>query len=409
MKIKLLRKIFEYALVICIIVEFNTTYLVFPIVKRCVQILPAFLLLALVLMTKCPRSKVVVYFVALYMACAIPPLLVLNNGVYMSYIKGYVVILPLFWIYLYQRKQMGISRYLSVFYRYSNAMVGLGSISVVMWLLCSIMKRIPITHMFPYAWGPDVTFIPSYYDIYFETQQIFLFGEATWRNTGIFNEGPMYNMVLCVALSIEYFMRPARSKLRIVILVTTIISTFTTTGQLFLVSLLGWHIFTKVGSRHRILMIISVPIILFLINVAGGILMDAKTEVGGEGSVFSRTQDILTCIDVGLSNPLLGVGIISADDMQLWHGRGYGYSNSLFTVFAKGGIYFLLLYIVALLIIPIKYYLNYKNKQWLLTMLFFFFLFTITISYDKYLTLFFIAWGLSNIELQKWHRSRNRL
>lgn len=46
-----IRRILEYAVVFCIILEFNTAYLIFPVVKRIIQIFPAIILVCLILMS----------------------------------------------------------------------------------------------------------------------------------------------------------------------------------------------------------------------------------------------------------------------------------------------------------------------------------------------------------------------
>ena len=86
-------------------------------------------------------------------------------------------------------------------------MVIIAVASLVMWFLCSILQVVPATSFFPYEWGSSIDFIPTYWGVYFETQSIAPLGEKIWRNTGIFNEGPMYNMALCVAFIIEYFIQ----------------------------------------------------------------------------------------------------------------------------------------------------------------------------------------------------------
>lgn len=57
MKTTVIRRILEYLLVFCIILEFNTPYLIFPEVKRMIQVFPIFILLGLLKggKTKCDK------------------------------------------------------------------------------------------------------------------------------------------------------------------------------------------------------------------------------------------------------------------------------------------------------------------------------------------------------------------
>lgn len=401
MKTKTIRKILEYMLVTCIILEFNTTYCVFPIIKRIAQILPLLILILLILLNNKRVPKTWGY-IAIYMMGCIFPLLTIGNDKYVAYCFRYIMLLPLLWFYLSQQKETNINAYLSLPLKLSNVITVIAIISIVMWLLCSIMAIIPTTFMIPYDWTPGVYFIPSYYNIYFETQHTYLLGQQVWRNSGIFNEPPMHNMILCTAFAIEYFIRPQKSKLRISILTFAIISTFTTTGQLFLIAITGWHIYKNIGKRYRPLLIIVTPIILGIIYIAGSMIMESKIKSGGEESVDLRSEDIAYCFEVGMQNPIMGIGIIPSENDMTWRGAQIGRSNSLFAVFARGGIYMLTLYISALVIIPILYYRKYKDSNWMMMMICYFGIFTITISYINLLTFLFLAWGLSNIDIKKY-------
>ncbi|MCD8291999.1 MAG: hypothetical protein LUC91_10935 [Prevotella sp.] len=365
--------------------------------------MPVFLLIVLILMSHYSIKKSINVYVLFYLVGAIVPMYALENGAYLGYIKSFVAILPLLWIYLSLRKSVGTSAYLSIFLKYSNLMVVLAVISLIMWLLCSLMHIIPPTARMPYEWAPNKFFIPSYYGIYFETQSIAPFGVKLCRNTGIFNEGPMYNMALCSALILECFIRPVKSKFKISILAITVFSTLTTTGQFFLLFLCGWYLYKKI-IKQRVLLIFMIPLLLYGAFIGGSALMTNKIESGGYGSVNSRSNDIQRCIEIGFEHPLVGVGLVTKERLGGLSGIGkeVGYSNSLFTVFARGGVYSLLLYIGGLLFIPYRYSRKYKDYHWFIAMLCFFLIFTITISYLKYLTLLFLAWGLSNINMVKW-------
>lgn len=402
MKTATIRGTLEYLLIFCIILEFNTPYTVFPTVKHIIQILPIIISLCLILISGYSISKRFNVQILAYGIGALIPMLVIHTHSYLSYIIRFILFMPLLWIYLNLRKEKGIKNYLSLFFKYSNLVIIISFISLVMWLMCSILQIIPPTMLFPYEWAPDTNFITTYLGIYFETQRVLLLGEWVWRNSGIFNEGPMYNMVLCIAFAIDFFMRPCKSKLRLFILTLTIITTFTTTGQFFLIGILGWIFLRKVGYKYRTVLIIILPIFLYIGYLIGSGIMDNKKETGGEKSVDLRSEDITYCLEAGMEYPILGVGLVQGEGEGLWRGQQLGRSNSIFAIFARGGVYVLTLYMGALLLIPYLYYKKNKDIKWLFTMLCFFFIFTITSSYLKYLTFLFMAWGLSNINLKRW-------
>ena len=403
MKTTVIRRILEYLLVFCIILEFNTPYLIFPEVKRMIQVFPIFILLGLLIISNYSITKKVNILVFIYLVGALFPMLALRDHNYPSYIIRYVLILPLLWMYLSHRKEFGSSVYNSLFLKYSNVMVIIAVASLVMWFLCSILQVVPATSFFPYEWGSSIDFIPTYWGVYFETQSIAPLGEKIWRNTGIFNEGPMYNMALCVAFIIEYFIQPFRSKTKLWILAIAIFTTFTTTGQFFLMGIGIWSVFNRMGRRYRILLLLVVPILLYFGYVVDGTLLANKKATGGEDSMNLRTEDITWCMEAGMEHPMLGVGLTLREGESLWHGKTLGRSNSLFAVFARGGLFVLILYIGALLLIPYLYYRKYKDPKWFYAMFCFFLVFTVTVSFLNYLTLLFIAWGMSNINLKCWN------
>lgn len=273
-----IRRILEYAVVFCIILEFNTAYLIFPVVKRMIQIFPAIILVCLILMSNYSIRKKVNGWLFVYWVGSLIPMFVINEHGYISYILHYVIILPLLWIYLSLRKEIGYKSYLSLFFCFSNMMVILACISLAMWLSCSILQIFPPTGLFPYEWAPNVNFIPTYWGIYFETQSVAPLGEWVHRNSGIFNEGPMHNMPLCVAFCIEYFLRPVRSKVRLSILTITILTTLTTTGQLFLLLILGLHLYKTFRGKLRAAIIILAPLLLFGGYMAATTLVENKKE-----------------------------------------------------------------------------------------------------------------------------------
>lgn len=403
MKTTVIRRILEYLLVFCIILEFNTPYLIFPEVKRMIQVFPIFILLGLLIISNYSITKKVNILVFIYLVGALFPMLALRDHNYPSYIIRYVLILPLLWMYLSHRKEFGSSVYNSLFLKYSNVMVIIAVASLVMWFLFSILQVVPATSFFPYEWGSSIDFIPTYWGVYFETQSIAPLGEKIWRNTGIFNEGPMYNMALCVAFIIEYFIQPFRSKTKLWILAIAIFTTFTTTGQFFLMGIGIWSVFNRMGRRYRILLLLVVPILLYFGYVVAGTLLANKKATGGEDSMNLRTEDITWCMEAGMEHPMLGVGLTLREGESLWHGKTLGRSNSLFAVFARGGLFVLILYIGALLLIPYLYYRKYKDPKWFYAMFCFFLVFTVTVSFLNYLTLLFIAWGMSNINLKCWN------
>ena len=391
----------EYLLAFFVILEFNTPYSIFHLIKTAYNILPICILFLLILLEiKHLKSKdfacIFIYYIG-----SIFPLLSLSDHAYLAYLRVYILILPMIWMYLIIKKRKGENVYHSLFIKYSNIVVCIAIISLIMWQLGSILHIISPTAQIPNDWTMDgsIRLIPTYYGIYFETQSFSIFGIEAWRNTGIFNEGPMYNMVLCTALLIECFIRNNTSKKRIILLILTIISAATTTGQMFLLMLVFVWIYKNMSRKNKLLLWIVAPIALYGIYTAANSILEEKYAYGaGASSMDIRSGSIIGCINIGLEHPLLGIGLFP--EKLVYSSQILDHSNSLFELFAVGGLYVVALYIIPLVVIPYLCYKKRKNYLWLLTMWGFFILFTITYSQYKYLTLLFVAWGLSNLNMK---------
>lgn len=153
------------------------------------------------------------------------------------------------------------------------------------------------------------------------------------------------------------------------------------------------------SRKNKLLLWIVAPIALYGIYTAANSILEEKYAYGaGASSMDIRSGSIIGCINIGLEHPLLGIGLFP--EKLVYSSQILDHSNSLFELFAVGGLYVVALYIIPLVVIPYLCYKKRKNYLWLLTMWGFFILFTITYSQYKYLTLLFVAWGLSNLNMK---------
>lgn len=390
----------EYILFFLVIIEFNTAYLVYEQLSKFLFYGTSFICLLLLLYRKRTiklEGILVIYFLGSFL-----PLFNVFPGAEKQYIKLYWVILPLFLLYFLSLNRVGFDRITSFLIKYSNIVTILALISLVYWVLGSNIEVIQPTMYVPNTWAGDgVRLIPTYHFVYFETQQTSFMGYETFRNSGIFNEGPMYNMILCTALAMELFLRPRKSLWRIIILAITIVTTFTTTGFLFLILAGAWIVFKFFSQKGRILLLAILPLLAIGVMNFSESIIDDKESSSGESSVRARTTDILTCIEIGLENPILGQGLFTKKAEE-HEGGSYGFSNSLFTVFADGGFYTVFLYVAALVLIPLREMKRFHYVTWPLMMISYFIVFIITISHFKYLTLLLVAFGCTMLQKGKY-------
>jgi hypothetical protein len=385
--------ILEYVLFLLVILEFNTAYLEYEPLKKNLLNVTIFLCLLLLFLIKRPFKLdgiLIVYFLGSFL-----PFLNIYPGAEKHYIKLYWLIIPLFMLYFLSLRRVGFDQITSFLLKYSNIVTLLALISLFYWVFGSNLGLIQPTMYVPNSWkGDGISLIPTYHFIYFETQESSFMGFETVRNSGIFNEGPMYNMILCVALAMELFLRSHKSIWSIIIIWITIVTTFTTTGYLFLTFISAWIIFKFFSQKSRVLLLALLPLLAIGVMTFSDTIMDEKESSSGESSVRARTVDILTCIEVGMENPFLGQGLFTKKAGEN-EGGTYGFSNSLFTLFADGGFYTVFLYLAALVLIPLRDFLSNRQNTWPLMMFAFFLVFTVTASHFNCLTLLFVAFGCS--------------
>lgn len=389
--------ILEYLLVSVIIIEFNTPYLIYDPLKKGLPYIAVFVTLMLVLLTsRIDVNKNNMHYQMLFVFGSLFPLLYAGNKT--KFLLLFVIFIILLWTYLINRKAISQEKYYSLFYRYSNIVSVIAIISFSFWIYASLLERMTPTGVFPSTWteGGFLKFINTYYYIYFETQYYKNDLFECWRNSAIFQEGPMYNMILCTALSIECFLNESKSWFRsfkIIIFIISIISTITTTGQIYLIILcLIYHKKLTGFIKSPILKGVLFSVVVYGMYLAVSFLLEMKTDTtSGERSVDIRNSSINDCIRVGMENPVFGSGIFVKEMAITEH------SNSLFEVFAYGGFYGLLLYVSSFIFIPFLYYLKSKTSNWTLALILYFGVFSITVSEFKLLTLLFIAFGLSRL------------
>lgn len=391
--------IIEYLFVFCIVLDFNTVYREFEWFIKATNILS--LLTITLLLVLNVRNVKLSQTVVLYLCGALIPLFNISTDAISSYVRTFIMMVPFMTLYFQANKKEG--RYYSLLICFCNIMLVEALISLFFWYEGSIQGVVAPNLYMPYDWNPykDFQLIPSFYGIYFETQYSHFLGNDIARNSGIFMEGPMHNMALCVALIIECFIKTKTSIWRMCVFVVAVVTTLTTTGYIFLMLMLMIYVYNHISRRYRVIVLLFLIPMIFLGFLTA---LNIKEEEGGEASLMSRQADIEKCIDVGLENPILGVGVFRKNVIYLSSPDFYGYSNSIFTVFAHGGFYLLTLYISLLFIIPLIRYMSGKDIKWAITLLLFFVVFAITVSHYRMLTFMFLALSLSNIQIKKLHR-----
>lgn len=234
----------------------------------------------------------------------------------------------------------------TVLLKYDDVICVIAAVSVLLWLLGSVMGVIAPTGAVIMNWegtGEDTSY-SSYYNLLLEVQSVpsSFTSRVLYKNTAIFVEAPMYSLHLSLALMIELFVKMNTSKKRCILLVGTIITTFSTSGYLLALFALSLHFFLSSKKKIRqILLILSPLLIITVALVAYQLLFLKLTDLSG----LTRIDDFITGWNVFKSNVLCGIGYDNYEMLQtymsLWRSNSTGMSSSLMLVISYGGMYFI--------------------------------------------------------------------
>ena len=268
--------------------------------------------------------------------------LIIKDGI-LAFIFNIILLLPIFWIVC--RVFYLNNRLVYLLHKYSDIVFIIASISLFFWLAGSLLDIIEPNSYLTSIWADeDGRLINGYYYLYFETQKINLLGFEGWRNTSIFVEGPIFNIVLLVAFVNLLFLDKRSKKsinIKALIILVSIFSVLSTTGIFLSIFILLYKFyFRNKLTRKRIRLLLSLsPVllyatILFLYNLA---LDKAQT-----GSASMRVDDIHAGIIAWLDSPIVGNGYTHLEAifkyMNMSIRPNTGYSNGILSTLVQGGI-----------------------------------------------------------------------
>lgn len=385
--------ILEYVLVTWVALSFYSVYfsnkLFFYVGKKSLAL--EIILLVLCVLTKSQKPQIKIKVVLPYYILAVI-MLAFNTDI-LFFIMNYCILLPLFYIYFsYSSIEKGRFN-CSLLYKFSSVVTIIGAFSFIMWLLVSQLGILRTNIIIPDDWSPFQSYINSYHLVYFETQIDSLLGFEATRNTGFYEEGPVLNLVLCLALGIELFLRENLNKTKALILTITILSTLTTTGQFFL--FISWFVYlyrySYLRKKTSTIILMSFPLMLYAVVE---ILSYIITEKQDTGSYRDRMIMFENTFNAFTENPIGGQGLM------MYKG---GKSNSLMVMLAEGGLLLGGLYILNMVLLPLREFLcNKKNERLFFFAATYFMIFIFTIGYVKSVNLMLLGFFMANL-------SNNRL
>lgn len=282
-----------------------------------------------------------------------------------------------------------------------NMTILLSVVSLFFWILGSNLNIISSTDYLINKWS-DGGVAVSYYNIYFETQRIAIMDNVIIRNSGIFAEAPMWNLILSLALMIQTLFLE-KNNYKTLILVLTILSTVSTTGIYIIGLIMAYKIIFEVSGWKKYIALTLVPILLLVLSF----VWENKSETA---SATIRFDDYRAGFHAWFDNTILGSGFTNGIRvieryMDTSIRVNLGYSNSLFVILAQGGIVLFILYLLPMMVILVKRKYTYDMKCFVILLIV---ILGTTIFVDTYIFAFIIGFMYSIVLIGELDEKNNR-
>ena len=250
-----------------------------------------------------------------------------------------------FIIYLSSLYMSDVRKIITFAEKYSTIVTILAAISLVMYLFGTVLKIIP-SGTEVYTWAKQVRTSKHYFHLMYETQSEIFFGRSFIRNCGIFCEAPSYAVPLILSLFFEMIVSPKMKMHRIVILITTIVTSFSTKALIIVFILFAIKYFDYIYVQNKIKVwnnkLIFRSILPLVVIIASFIilqLIDQKSEGMTEGYLY-RLDDIIASLRAFRNHWLVGVGVKNEAAISRYSSLVFkqGYSVGLTVMLAEGGL-----------------------------------------------------------------------
>lgn len=264
-----------------------------------------------------------------------------NEGTFVSILIG----IPLFLLIFSELEKMQME--LELFYCLEKIVLLLAVISLFFWLFGEILDLIHTNMSVTVNWG-QIREYKGFYGLKFATSISNSFGKGLPANSGIFTEGPMFCLWLCIALATELFLKESVSKFKTILLITTIFSTLSTTGIFFISMCAAIKYVDYMKGRATTGKIVLTVVLMMLLPVALGALQQVYLLKVGTSSYLIRLQDYRAGVLMWMEDPVFGSGygrMMSLQKYALVSKAGnVGFSNSIAAILGTGGLWMFAIY-----------------------------------------------------------------
>ncbi|MDS2316119.1 hypothetical protein RK670_06680 [Streptococcus pneumoniae] len=382
--------ILDYMWIILIIVQCHSIYTVkSEPLNLIVPFLVTTAMLLLLNLLRFTLSIKYIYVLGLYFIAMVTFFLTnIGANVTPLNITKYFIILPLFFLInsIYVNKEI-FSALLS---KFVNVVVILAIFSLFFWIFGTLLNVVHPTSTVINQWSGG-QLINSYYNLYFETQQMIFFGFRIIRNSGIFAESPIWGLILSIAYVIDFLILKFDKNSKRNIIILTMLSTISTTGIIIVGLAILYKIMTTSRWMTKLLLLpftlsLGLSLLLLLAEKSETVSANLRVDDYNIGFIVWKTS---LWIGHGLNN-----GILAIQSHISTFTRNLGYSNTLFVILAQGGLLLFLIYFSPMILLLFKKNINLDFKFAIIlffilvtTIIFegtFLFLWILTLSYSYF-------------------------
>lgn len=285
---------------------------------------------------------------------------ILYAGIYTIFrrfnLSGFVkLIIIVSLMIFYYHTRVDDYRYPSLCEKFTNVMSVVALISLIIWTTGSLFHLYPTNCSIIHTWSGDgkTRTANGYFNIQYivQTASLPFTNIVIDRNTSFFTEGATASYNFAIALLFETMLNKNKRKSIMFFLSAAIVSTLSYTGYI----ILGFcALYLLLTSKFRdkaikILKYISIPIAFLVISFLIYKLLLAKKNLSSSLSFAIRMDDFLAGFKCWRSNPIFGYGYMNDNKikpfMSPFRAYNQGFSNSLMSILANGGVYIFILYL----------------------------------------------------------------
>lgn len=339
------------------------------------------------------KSSIIILIVIVYNLLFIT----INLSSIWDFILNFIIMYSLFIYYSIYKMNRGEAYHLLL--KISNLICIISVVSLFFYIFGSVFKIILANSDVLLRWGTD-RYVPSYYNLYYETQTINILGKQVIRNTGIFTEAPMYAFNLCISLGVEVFIRNKQKNKKIIVLLFTILTTFSTTGIVVSLSIISINLINS-KKNYGVLKKMCLYSFVVILMIASMFFINYKVIQSKDiyGSYSVRMDDIKVGIEAWKDNVIIGKGYNRYDLVQQYmsindRGNDIGGSNGIMKILPEGGIYLLSIYIFPMVVGVIYSIKNRVKNVIIFELILVILLININVPY-RLIMIYFLSLGLS--------------